>query len=784
MPRSRIDRRTPSLIEPTELRTARVATVALMRLTEKLYSYLVPDELTQTVVPGMRLTVPFGAGDRPVVAFCLDVSKREWDSTLKTVIAPFDERPLLSSKMLELGRWVARYYAASLGRTLDLMVPAAAKRQAGWRKVRYVAMSEQAVSSQRSAVSRKKPASTGETPVPQEGESLTARLSAKAAAVLRTLSEAGGELRLDECVQAAGCSSAVVAGLARKGLVTITTRLEPIPPKLDEIERHEPTFELNADQRAAVAQLTAAISARRFSVQVLFGVTGSGKTECYVAAIRRALAEGRQAIMLVPEIALTTQTVRRLQARFDKVATLHSGLSETERSRVWAAIAAGDIPVVIGTRSAVFAPCPNLGVIVVDEEAEPSYKNQALPRYHTRDVAVKRAQLEGIPVVLGSATPSLETWRNVRQLKHYRLIRLPKRVRDLAMPTMHLVDMRDEHKIRSGVHMLSREMEDWLTLTLGRGEQAVLLLNRRGYANFLHCPKCKVVVTCRRCSVHMVFHSTTELAHCHYCQAKQEVPTRCRTVGCGGTLVKFGIGIQRVEEELREKYPQARLRRVDSDIMQRPGDYAEVLGAFERKEFDILLGTQMIAKGLDFPFVSFVGVVSADTSLAIDDFRSEERTFQLVLQVAGRSGRGDVGGHVVVQTFAADTAPIRHAVAGDYEGFAETELAKRRRARLPPHMRLMRIVLSDPRMSRVEKEAAAVAENIRELLARHGIPAELLGPNPAPIARLRDKYRHDIQLIFPTPAAMISAIDFFKSEGTLRSKAKTLIIDVDPVSLQ
>jgi primosomal protein N' (replication factor Y) len=762
--RSRIDRRTPSLIEPTELRTAHVATVALMRLTEKLYSYVVPDELTPTVAPGMRLTVPFGAGDRPVVGFCLEVSEREWDSTLKTVIAPFDERPLLSPKMLELGRWVARYYAASLGRTLDLMVPAAAKRQAGWRKTRYVTIPQSAIPNPQSAIAPK--------------------LSAKAAAVLKTLLDAGRDLPLDECVRAAACGSAVIAGLARKGLVTIATRLEPIPPKLDQIERHEPTFELNADQRAAVEQLTAAISSRRFSVQVLFGVTGSGKTECYVAAIRRALAEGRQAIMLVPEIALTTQTVRRLQARFDRVATLHSGLSETERSRVWAAIAAGDIPVVIGTRSAVFAPCPNLGVIVVDEEAEPSYKNQALPRYHTRDVAVKRAQLEAIPVVLGSATPSLETWKNTRQLKHYRLIRLPRRVRDLAMPTMHLVDMRDEHKIRSGVHMLSREMEDWLNLTLGRGEQAVLLLNRRGYANFLHCPKCKTIVTCRHCSVHMVFHSTTELAHCHYCHAKQEVPTRCRSMGCDGTLVKFGIGIQRVEEELIQKYPQARLRRVDSDIMQRPGDYAEVLGAFERKEFDILLGTQMIAKGLDFPFVSFVGVVSADTSLAIDDFRSEERTFQLVLQVAGRSGRGDVGGHVVVQTFAADTAPIRHAVAGDYEGFAEAELAKRRRAKLPPHTRLMRIVLSDPRMSRVEKEAAAVAENIRDALARHGIPAELLGPNPAPIARLRDKYRYDLQLIFPTAAALISAMDFFKSEGTLRSKAKTLIVDVDPVSLQ
>jgi primosomal protein N' (replication factor Y) (superfamily II helicase) len=755
----RVDRVTPSLIEMPEVRTAPVATVALLQLVDKLYSYRVPEELQTVIAPGMRITVPFSRTDRPVEAFCVDVSERPWDSTLKAVIAPIDERPLLSAKMLELGRWIARYYAAPLGRTLDLMVPAAAKRHAGWKKVHRAVL------------------------VPgKDGAEL--KLSAKQTAVLSALRNAGGPLLIAECAAAAQCGESVIQSLARKGLIVVETNLEAVLPKEAGVERHEPTYALNADQRTAVEQMSAAVSARRFSVQVLFGVTGSGKTECYVATIRQALAAGRQAIMLVPEIALTTQTVRRLQARFERVATVHSGMSEVERSRSWAAIASGQIPVVIGTRSAVFAPCPNLGVIVVDEEAEASYKNQASPRYHTRDVAVKRAQLEEIPVVLGSATPSLETWKNVRQKKHYNLIRLPRRVRGLAMPTMHLVDMRDEHKERSGVHLLSREMEERLAETLVRGEQAVLLLNRRGYANFLHCPRCKVVVTCPHCSVHMVFHSTTELAHCHYCHARLAVPTKCQSAGCGGPLVKFGIGVQRVEEELRERYPQARLRRVDSDMMQRSGDYAEVLGAFERKEFDILVGTQMIAKGLDFPFVSFVGVVSADTALALDDFRSEERTFQLVLQVAGRSGRGDVGGHVVVQTFAADTAPIQHAAAGNYEGFADAELAQRKRAKLPPHTRMMRIILSDARMSRLEKAAVDLAGRIRGTLERRGIAVTVMGPFPAPIARLRDKYRYDIQLIFITATAMLAAIDLFKSEHTLQAKVKTLIADVDPVSLQ
>ncbi|MBN2559681.1 MAG: primosomal protein N' [Phycisphaerae bacterium] len=843
MAKHRTDRATPSLIDPPELRTAGVATVALLRPLDKPYSYRIPAEIESAVSPGVRVTVPFGRNDRPTTAFCLSVSEQPWDSTLKPILSAVDASPLLNDKLLELGRWIARYYAAPLGRTLDLMVPAAAKRHAGWKKVRYATLVADGPQESRGPQPERpsnhqagdKPAAedlsargkrenagsetpfqtvetTGETPVPQFCHGLLSQhcgtgvppvpspprrrcqkdggaagdrgIGAKQAAVLAALRDAGGTCKVDECAKAAGCGPGVIRTLQASGFITIETRDEPIPPGDSGVDRHEPDFELNADQRAAIDQLATEIAARRFSVQVLYGVTGSGKTECYVAAMRRAIADGRQAILLVPEIALTTQTVRRLQARFDRVATVHSGLTGVERSRTWAAIASGDISVVIGTRSAVFAPCADLGVIIVDEEAESSYKNLAAPRYHTRDIAIKRGHLEDIPVVLGSATPSLETWKNVQQREHYHLLRLPHRVRGLAMPTMHLVDMRVEHKARRGVHLLSRAMEWHLERVLDRGEQAVLLLNRRGYANFLHCPRCQTVVTCPHCSVHMVFHATTGLAHCHYCHARLAVPNKCQMAGCGGNLVRFGIGTQRVEAEIREKFPAARLRRVDSDVMQRAADYADVLGAFERKEFDILVGTQMIAKGLDFPFVSFVGVVSADTALALDDFRSEERTFQLVLQVAGRSGRGDVGGHVVVQTFAADTAPIRHAVAGDYEGFAKTELANRRRAKLPPYTRMVRIVLSDPRMTRLRDAAAKLARAIQDALRKRGIQATVFGPHPAAIARLKDMYRYDILLVFPAPADLLSAIDLFKSEGTLKTGARSLTVDVDPVSLQ
>lgn len=783
------DRQAPLLLDAPELRTARLATVALLAPIDKSYTYAIPDELAAVLRPGMRLMVPFGTKDRPTLAYCIDVSEGPWNSTLKPVSSVVDERPLLDAKLLELGRWIARYYMHPLGRTLHAMVPAAAKRRSGWRRIKIARLlrDEPLLPADRRS-SAAKSSDADESAAPRRA--LTARHVA-ALAVLRELAgrtppgEPGaGEATVQEWRARARCGDAVVKALEAAGFVRSEVRRVPVEPSIEPVELVEPGFGLNADQARAVEQLGGAVAARRFAVHVLHGVTGSGKTEVYIHAIRRALADGRQAIMLVPEISLTTQTVDRLRRRFERVAVLHSGLGAVERARTWEAIAAGRAPVVVGTRSAVFAPCPDLGVIVVDEEPEGSYKNLAAPRYHTRDVAIKRAHLESIPVVLGSATPSLETWLNLRRLRHYKLIRLPHRVRGLAMPSVHLVDMRSEHRERRGVHLLSRAMEWHLGETLRRREQAVLLLNRRGFASFLFCPVCQAAVQCPHCSVHMVFHATTELAHCHYCHARLAVPSRCQMAGCGGTLVRFGIGTQRVEAELREKFPSARVQRMDSDSMESPEDYAAAFTAFERRESDVLVGTQMIAKGLDFPFVSFVGVVSADTALGLDDFRSEERTFQLVLQVAGRSGRGDVGGHVVVQTFAADTHSIQHAVRGDYEAFAERELEARARNRLPPTTRMVRIVLSDPRMTRVQAAAEALSVRVSETLHRIGVRARVFDPHPSPVARMRDTYRFDVLLVFDTAKDLLKALDRFKADGTLHARVHGVMVDVDPVSLQ
>ncbi|HWL94383.1 MAG TPA: primosomal protein N' [Phycisphaerae bacterium] len=763
MPISHAERATPSFLEEVRARTGPVATVALLKPAEVPYSYRISDEMVEAIAPGMRVTVPFGRKGKPVPAFCLRVSDEPWDSTLKPILSVIDEKPLLSQALIELGEWTATYYAANLGRTLDLMIPAAVKRQAGTKRVRYV-----------SAVS------TDEI----RGERTSKPTTPKQAAVLRVLRGSKKPIPIDDLLREANCTEAIVKSLEKSGLVQLTQVREQVRPAGQSGLVKEPDFELNGDQKRAIAQINSAIESAQFSVEVLFGVTGSGKTEVYVAAIRRALELGRQAIMLVPEIALTTQTVERLSRRFERVATIHSGMSDVQRSRTWSAVASGDIPVVIGTRSAVFAPCPTLGVIIVDEEAEPSYKSQASPRYHTRDVAVKRGHIEGIPVVLGSATPSLETWSNVQRRKHYHLIRMPRRVRGLAMPKMHLVDMAEEHRARRGVHMLSRAMEEQLRETLQRGEQAVILLNRRGYASYLHCAKCRTVLCCPHCSVRLVFHQSTKLGHCHYCHSKLIVPAKCQNLGCGGTMVKFGLGTERVEEEIANRFTDARVRRIDSDAMHSAADYARVLGGFERREFDVLVGTQMVAKGLDFPFVSFVGVISADTALAMDDFRSEERTFQLVLQVAGRSGRAETGGSVVVQTFAADTAPIRHAIKGDYEGFAKLELQRRRELNLPPFTRMMRVILADGHISRVKAAAKKMAEDVAYLLGRHKIAATVFDPHPSPIERIRDQYRYDVLLNFPTAAGLVSAVAVLKDEGVFRAKVKNVTIDVDPVSLQ
>ncbi|MEE8170058.1 MAG: primosomal protein N', partial [Phycisphaerae bacterium] len=785
------------LLESPELRRGLVVDVAPAAPIDRVYSYTVPDELADRAVPGVRVRVPFGRGGRTAEAYVIARSERDWDSTLRTIAEVLDDRPLVSPELLELALWMAHYYACPLGPTLSAAAPSASRSTAGFHNVRYVRLSravgvEEKLPPKKRAVvevltAREETPKRRNTETPKHRHVCSPTSRERKRPVMAGSGERGAgneysgaphssdgsvqrlELSIDDLCARAGCTPAVIRALEKAGIVEIVRRRERRDTAIEHKTPAEPDFALNPEQYAAAQRVIEAVVADAFRVFVLFGVTGSGKTEVYIHAMRHAIAEGKQTILLVPEIALTTQTVQRLSKRFARVAVIHSGLTASNRTRAWAAIAAGEIDVVIGTRSAVFAPCRRLGLIVVDEEQETSYKNLAAPRYHTRDVAIKRAQLEKTPIVLGSATPSLETWHNAARFDHYELLRLPRRVAGLSAPRLHLVDMRTEHRARRGVHLLSREMEHYLSGTLERGEQAVLLLNRRGYANYLFCPKCGTPVVCPNCGVYVVFHQATQLAHCHYCRCRIAVPRRCAMAGCGGTLVRFGMGTERVEAEMREKYPNARTARMDSDVMARPRDYADVLSRFERREIDVLVGTQMIAKGLDYPFVSFVGVVSADTALAIDDFRADERTFQLIVQVAGRSGRSDVGGDVVVQSFKADMRSVRLAMQQDFERFAKSELEQRRKTGVPPITRMVRIVLADPRLSRARQAAEQLVVSFRERLFTAGLNATVDDARACALPRLRNQYRFEVLLTFNAPRAMLAALDRLRADGVLKA---------------
>ncbi len=744
-----------------------MARVAMVAAIEGEYSFAVPDELADRVEPGKRLLVPFGRSRKPQPAFCVTLAREPWTSTLKPVADVLDEHRLLGDELIELGRWMSRYYCCPLGRALAAMMPESIRKQSGFRTVRVLRLA--------------RPAGTdrGQGPAVEPRRAH----SAKRQAVVDALAEQADGLELEALITRTGVSKGIVSAMVRAAVIEMETRREPAPAPDFDRPGQEPQFELNPDQQSAINRIGNIAEDGGLRVVLLFGVSGSGKTEVYIRSIRAALARGKQAILLVPEIALTTQIVDRLAVRFQDVAVVHSGLTGAQRSLTWVAIARGEKRVVIGTRSAVFAPCPDLGLIVVDEEQESSYKNQQSPRFHTREVAIKRAQLASIPIVLGSATPSLETWHNCEKLPHFERITLNHRIAGLPMPAVDFVDMHIEQRQRKGMHLMSRLMEERLREVLAAGQQAVLLLNRRGYASYLVCSRCRNPVVCPNCRVNMVFHKTTGKAMCHYCTAKLIVPKRCGDASCGGTLIRWGMGTQRVEEEVRARFPDARVARADSDTMTSVGQYEQMLRDFGARRIDVLVGTQMIAKGLDFPAVSFVGVINADTALAVPDFRAAERTFQMVTQVAGRAGRSDVGGHVIVQSLAGLSAALQSAANHDFPSFAEHELAIRKWLGWPPFSRLARLVVSHRTQSQALQQTRQLAGQIRQYLADRSLPADVLGPQTAPLGRLRNLYRYDFLIRAANASRLMGTLEMLRNEKVLTPSSRHTVIDVDPMSL-
>jgi len=553
-----------------------------------------------------------------------------------------------------------------------------------------------------------------------------------------------------------------------------------VKPFIKEFPRVEPTFSFTEDQSRVMAQIEQILKAGKFSVMMMHGVTASGKTELYVKAIQEVLAKGQGAIYLVPEIALTAQMIQRLGQRFDKVAVLHSGLTESQRRATWEAVQNGQVNVVVGTRSAVFAPIPNLGLIVVDEEQEPSFKNLQAPRFNTRDLAIKRSQLQDIPIILGSATPSLESFHNSKTNPSWVYLSLPKRVANLPLPPVLLVDMLQEGFERKGIHLVSRCMEEKIKTTLDRGKQVMLLMNRRGFAGYIFCPSCKYILTCPSCGTRMVYHKSSGKAQCHHCSVKVVVPEKCDR--CGHKMNKFGLGTERVEDELTRKFPDVKLARMDQDSMNRPADYEETLKNFAEGKTQILIGTQMIAKGLDFPNVSLVGVLSADMALSLPDFRAGERTFQLLAQVAGRAGRADYTGMVVVQSFNLQDPAIQASLNHDYESYAQHELSVRRKLGLPPFSRMTRIIVQHLKVTQVKEIASEIAKHLNDM-ARTVKGVQIIGPNPCVMGRLRNRYRYQILIKCPNAIVMRDYLAKARSDKSFRLMRKEVLIDVDPVDL-
>lgn len=596
----------------------------------------------------------------------------------------------------------------------------------------------------------------------------------------------GGEVLLSELVSVYGVSPAALAGLASKGLVEVDDVEVRRAPARVELGLARTVRSLTPHQEAAVRAVTGALDGRGPSTILIHGVTGSGKTEVYLRAIGEAVSRGKQAIVLVPEISLTPQTVERFAERFgDRIAVFHSGLSLGERYDEWRRVRAGAVDVAIGARSAVFAPFERLGLIVIDEEQENTYKQEDDPRYHAREVAEERARLSGAVVVLGSATPSVESYHAAVEGR-IGLVKMPCRVDGSELPEVAVVDMREE--LRAGNRtVFSRRLLEAMRERLASRQQTILFLNRRGHSTFVLCRSCGHVMKCPSCDVSLTYHLGEASLICHYCDFREPVPEVCPA--CGSKYIRhFGAGTEKIEEEVKRVFPEARVARMDVDTTRRKGSHERILSAFRRREVDILVGTQMIAKGLDFPGVTLVGVVSADTSLNLPDFRSPERTFQLLTQVAGRAGRGGTPGEVIVQTYSPDHYSIVCAASHDYESFYRHEIESRRRLGYPPFSHIVNIVAAAPTEPEAVRAINTVTEGLYDALGgqegaeRAGI--EVLGPSPAPIVRLRGRYRWRVALKGPD----LSAISSAASAGTARASSArypdtAVTVHVDPMSM-
>ncbi|WP_052574239.1 replication restart helicase PriA [Gemmatimonas aurantiaca] len=763
----------------TDSDTPRCIEVALAVPLFRTFTYTVPAGIAWPVAVGSRVLVPFR--NRAEIGICLGPGTAPEGVRLKPIVSVVDSEPSLPGPLIDTAQWIADWYAAPIGLTLRGMLPTLllqtktpTPRAKTQRVVRVVQ----------------------ELPSLLQREQTFAR--ARQQRVVYDLLEAqGGVAPVDALLVQANCTAGVIVAMVKRGIVEVKQEVVERDPFANRAGVAPPP-EPSASQRAAIAAILAGDPGQVF---LLHGITGSGKTLVYIEVLRAVLQQpGRTAIVLVPEIALTSQTVDRFRGAFgDSVAVLHSALSDGERLDAWQSLRRGERRIAVGARSALFAPLERVGVVIVDEEHEGSYKQAETPRYHAREAAIVRARAEGALVVLGSATPSLESWERANRGQATRLT-LPDRAGGASLPPVQLVDMRAVTKIeRAGraphapydpmLGVLSPALLKAIESRMVRGEQTLLLLNRRGYAAYLQCHACGDVQVCPHCSISLTYHRVPEALICHYCQYQAVVPTHCAHCGTE-SIRRRGMGTQQVERLVAERFPEARIARMDVDTTSGKWAHTQILDRVGRGEVDILLGTQMIAKGLDFPNVTLVGVVDADTGLNLPDFRASERTFQLLSQVAGRAGRGPKGGEVIVQTRMPDAHAVRHALTHDYLGFVQEELEARQVPAYPPFVGIANVVVSGTHQHLVAEAAIAAAVWVRALLERHAIAGvSIVGPAPCPIDRIKDRWRWHFLVKTAQPRLLTRLARYVAERAPVGTDAAhrtadvRLVVDRDPVSL-
>jgi len=799
------------------------------------FTYRVPAALAAEVQPGCRVLVPFRK--KAVVGVVTEwIESQPAGTRIRDIQKCLDLVPALTPRLLELGAWIASYYVAPIGEVYRAMFPpltelreqqrivltdagratqdtldGAGPLAALFKKLKSpktdlplqtavrsgVALPELLKLQQRGlieirqeihmrkrrmqrVIAWKVVQKAGES---QKTESDRTKWAEKEGRLRNLLLLERGALPLPQLLKLSGVSRAVIERLLREG--KLESWEEPIDPAEDpfDVGYVVPAHALNPEQESAFAAIRARFELGEFGVQLLHGVTGSGKTEVYLRAVQDTLARGKTAILLVPEIALTLWIGRQCRAwfgaRFEGVAVLHSALNDVERAREWWRARNGEARVIVGTRSAIFAPVQDLGLIIVDEEQESSYKQEETPRYHGRDVAIVRAKLESALALLGSATPSLETYHHARSGK-YELLTMAQRVADRALASVEVLDLREEFKQTHDTSPISSPLRKGLEECLAFGTQALILINRRGYSWSVICRSCGGSVQCANCSISLTHHKYRNRLECHYCGYTQSIPKKCPK--CDSQYVYFfGEGSEQLEERLRKQFPKARIARLDRDTARTKRQYQETLGAFAEGALDILVGTQMLAKGHDFHRVTLVGVVSADSSLNMPDFRAAERTFQLLTQVAGRAGRGDLPGRVLIQTYYPEHYAIQDAVKQDYPAFFERELQYRRVMAYPPFTSLANVIIRDRNL----EKAIRWSNQLSQYFAPHGgNDIRVLGPASAPLARLKSEYRFQFLLKSRKKAALAKLLAGAMHYADAKEIPKTaLLVDMDPLQL-